>query len=284
MTDEKEIMIEKSVEMNTVLNYNNLLNDISVIDYGLVSIIMPNYNGSKFLNDAIKSVIDQTYPNWELIIVDDCSTDNSLEIIKQFNDSRIRVIENKENSGAAVSRNNAIEVADGRWIAFLDSDDLWISEKLEKQIKYMHDNEVFFSYTDYHVIDETNKVITTFRPHLDVCTYGDILKHNYIGCLTVIYDSDKLGKVFMPVDAIKREDFACWLSILKNGVQAYCLHESLAQYKVHSNSVSSNKLKMMKYQWQVYRKVEKLPVFRSINYLAYWTVMGVLKYRCNRKK
>ena len=254
------------------------------VDYGLVSIIMPNYNSEKYVEATIKSVLAQTYQNWELIFVDDRSTDKSLDIVRSFGDDRIKIFQNEVNSGAAITRNKAIEEAKGRWIAFLDSDDLWVTEKLEKQIMYMHDCEICFSYTDYHVIDESNKVITTFRPHLDVCTYEDILKHNHIGCLTAIYDSDKLGKVFMPVDAIKREDFACWLSILKNGVQAYCLHECLAQYKVHSNSVSSNKLKMMKYQWQVYRKVEKLPVFRSINYLAYWTVMGVLKYRCNRKK
>ena len=169
--------------------------------------------------------------------------------------------------------------AQGKWIAFLDSDDLWVPEKLEKQISFMQNNGITFSYTDYEVVDENNAILATFKPRLDVCKYKDILKHNHIGCLTVIYDSDQLGKVFMPTNAIKREDMACWLRILKSGEQAHCLHECLAQYKVHANSVSSNKWQMMKYQWQVYRKVERIHTLRSIYYLAHWAIAGVLKYR-----
>ncbi len=251
----------------------------SVVDYGLVSIIMPNYNSEKYIEATIKSVLAQTYQNWELLFVDDCSSDTSLELANAFQDKRIHIFSMNENSGAALARNKAIEEAKGKWIAFLDSDDLWSPEKLEKQITYMQNNGISFLYTDYEVIDENNRITSTFKPRLDVCKYKDILKHNHIGCLTVIYDSEKLGKVFMPTNAIKREDMACWLSILKNGEVAHCLHECLAQYKAHSNSVSSNKLKMMKYQWQVYRKVERINVFKSIYYLAYWAVMGVLKYR-----
>lgn len=253
--------------------------EASAVDYGLVSIIMPNYNSEKYVGATIQSVIDQTYQNWELLFVDDCSSDASLELVKSFQDDRIHIFSMKENGGAALARNRAIEEARGRWIAFLDSDDLWAPNKLEKQISYMQENDISFSYTDYEVIDESNKIISTFKPRLSVCNYKDILKHNHIGCLTVIYDSDKLGKVYMPTNAIKREDIACWLSILKNGERAYCLHECLARYKVHSNSVSSNKFKMMKYQWQVYRKVEKLSSVKSFYYLFHWAIMGVLKYR-----
>lgn len=248
-------------------------------DYGLVSIVMPNYNSEKYLKATIDSVLAQTYTNWELLFVDDCSTDSSLEIVRSYNDSRIKILQNEKNSGAAVSRNYALREAKGKWIAFLDSDDLWIPEKLEKQLAYMQNNDISFSYTDYEVIDEDNKIISTFKPKLDVCKYKDILKHNCIGCLTVIYNTDKLGKVFMPTDAIKREDLACWLAILKSGEEGHCLHESLAQYKVHSNSVSSNKFKMMKYQWNVYRKVEGINVFKSLCYLISWAIAGVLKYR-----
>ena len=251
----------------------------SIVDYGLVSIIMPNYNSEKYIEATIISVLAQTYQNWELLFVDDCSSDASLELANAFQDKRIHIFSMKENGGAALARNKAIEEAKGKWIAFLDSDALWTPEKLEKQIKYMQTNSISFSYTDYEVIDENNTIISKFKPRLDVCKYNDILKHNHIGCLTVIYDADKLGKVFMPTNAIKREDMACWLSILKNGEEAHCLHECLAQYKVHSNSVSSNKLKMMKYQWQVYRKIERINVFKSIYYIACWAVMGVLKYR-----
>jgi len=248
-------------------------------DHGLVSIIMPNYNGSKYVKETIESVIAQTYTNWELLFVDDCSTDNSLEIVEAFNDERIHIFIMKKNGGAAIARNKAIAEARGRWIAFLDSDDLWMQEKLEKQVAYMKNNDIVFSYSDYEVIDENNRTLSIFKPRLDVCRYKDILKHNYIGCLTVIYDSDRLGKVIMPTNAIKREDVACWLSILKKGNNAYCLHECLAKYKVHSNSVSSNKFKMMKYQWLVYRKVERINVFSSFYYLICWAIMGFFKYR-----
>lgn len=251
----------------------------STVDYGLVSIIMPNYNSEKYIEATIKSVLAQTYQNWELLFVDDCSSDTSLELARTFQDERIRVFLMKENGGAALARNRAIEEAKGRWIAFLDSDDLWAPQKLETQITYMQNNGISFSYTDYEVIDENNTIISTFKPRIDVCKYKDILKHNHIGCLTVIYDSEKLGKVFMPTNAIKREDMACWLSVLKKGEVAHCLHECLAQYKVHSDSISSNKLKMMKHQWQVYRKVEKLSLVRSFYYMAHWAVKGFLKYK-----
>ena len=143
----------------------------------------------------------------------------------------------------------------------------------------MQNNGIAFSYTDYEVIDEQNNSVSMFRPRLDVCTYKDILKHNHIGCLTVMYDAHKFGKVFMPTNATKREDFACWLRILKNGERAYCLHECLAQYKVHSNSVSSNKFKMIKYQWNVYRSIEKLSFCKSVYYIFHWAIKGLLKYR-----
>ena len=251
----------------------------SDVDYGLVSIIMPNYNSEKYINETIKSVLAQTYQNWELLFVDDCSSDASLELANSFQDKRIQIFSMERNGGAALARNRAIEEARGKWIAFLDSDDLWVPEKLEKQISYMQDNNISFTYTDYDVIDESNEIISTYKPRLDVCTYKDILKHNHIGCLTVIYNSDRLGKVYMPTNAPKREDVACWLSILKNGTQAHCLHECLAKYKVHSKSVSSNKFKMLSYQWKVYKKVEKLSFLQSLYYMAHWAVCGLLKYR-----
>ena len=139
----------------------------SIVDYGLVSIIMPNYNSEKYIEATINSVLAQTYHNWELLFVDDCSSDASLELVKAFQDERIRIFSMKKNGGAALARNKAIEEAKGRWIAFLDSDDLWIPEKLEKQITYMQNNGVSFSYTDYEVIDENNTIISTFKPQLE---------------------------------------------------------------------------------------------------------------------
>ena len=265
--------------MNTKRDKIELLKTKDLEDYGLVSIVMPNYNSVKFIKETIDSVISQTYQNWELIIVDDCSSDNSLEIIKQYKDNRIRIQENKSNSGAAISRNNAIESAKGRWIAFLDSDDLWDSNKLLKHLQFMTQTKSSFSFTNYYVLNSNNELISKYAPSKDSYNYNDILKHCSIGCSTVIYDCEKLGKFFMPVDAIKREDFACWLKILKVIKNANCYHEFLTTYRVHTNSVSSNKFKMIKYQWNVYRKIEKISFFKSLYYMINWAIRGVFKYR-----
>lgn len=264
--------------MNTAVELKELLETEIATDYGLVSIIMPNYNSAKFIRDTIDSVVAQTYQNWELIIVDDCSSDNSLEIIQQYEDSRIHVIKNTVNSGAAISRNNAIEVANGRWIAFLDSDDLWEQNKLKEQLEFMNEKKCSFSFTHYY-FDKNNGYLREFSPKKDVYDYNAILKHCYIACPTVIYDSYVLGKVHMPIEAVKREDFGCWLRILKQNFNAHCLHKCLTTVKIHTDSVSYNKTKMIKYQWQVYRKVEKLSLFKSLYYMVHWAILGVLKYR-----
>ena len=262
-----------------MITAEQIRNEQTKNDYGLVSIIMPNYNSDRFVEETIRSVLDQTYSNWELLFVDDCSSDGSLDIVRAIDDERIRVFPLLENSGAAVARNVAIKEARGKWIAFLDSDDLWDPAKLERQLDYMRNNEVCFSFTDYYVMNNNDAQVSVFKPSLDKCDYEDILKHNYIGCLTAIYDAEKLGKAYMPTNAEKREDMACWLSILKKGICAHCLHEPLATYKVHSNSVSSNKAKMIKYQWNVYRKVENLSIVKSLYYMTHWAIKGVLKYR-----
>lgn len=267
--------------MNIVLEHTNQFEAKNITDYGLVSIIMPNYNSAKFIKEAIDSVISQTYKNWELIIADDRSSDESLKIIQQYNDPRIHIIENDINSGAAVSRNNAIEIATGRWIAFLDSDDVWDQDKLSKHLQFMVHSQAAFSFTHYSVINTENELISIFSPSRDVYDYSTILKHCYIGCSTVIYDCEKIGKFYMPAEATKREDFACWLKILKSGEVATCFQECLTTYRVHSNSVSSNKFKIIKHQWNVYRKIEKLSFFKSIYYMTHWAILGVLKYRKN---
>lgn len=246
---------------------------------GLVSIIMPNYNGEKYLKETIDSVIAQSYENWELIFVDDCSTDGSTQLVESYTDERIQVLKNQTNLGAAKSRNKGINLAKGKWIAFLDSDDVWDKDKLSKHIAYMIKKQVEFSCTNYLVVDEQNNPITEFCPTKDEYGYDDILKHCYIGCSTVIYDSDKLGKVYMPENAVKREDFACWLSILKTGKKVVCMHESLTTYRLRKGSVSSNKIGLIKYQWRVFRQVEKLSLVRSVYYMAHWAIKGILKYR-----
>ena len=248
--------------------------------YGKVSIIMPSYNTAKYIDETINSVLKQTYTDWELIIVDDCSTDETDAIVSKYlTDERIKYLKNEVNSGAAITRNRALREATGKWIAFLDSDDLWQPEKLEKQLKFMADGGVAFSFSDYEVIDDVGSVKTVFVPRKDLYNYKDILKSCSIGCLTVIYNAEILGKVFMPENAPKREDIACWLSILKKGIMGFCLHASLAKYRVHSHSVSSNKVKMLKYQWRLYRKTERLTVCKSFCYLISWAFNGFFKYR-----
>ena len=246
----------------------------------LVSIIMPSYNTGRFIKETIESVLAQSYPEWELIIVDDCSTDNTDDVVGQYlADERIRYIKNDTNSGAAVSRNRALREAKGKWIAFLDSDDLWDENKLLRHLGFMVEKQADFSFTHYAVLNDNDEEITVFSPGEDVYGYSDILKHCSIGCSTVIYDSESLGQVYMPTEAVKREDFACWLEILRLGKKAVCFHECLTKYRLHSNSVSSNKAKMIKYQWNVYRKVEGLSLFRSAYYMLHWAFWGFLKYR-----
>ena len=248
------------------------------IDYGLVSIVMPNYNAENFIEASVKSVLNQTYGNWELLFVDDCSSDNSLNIVKSFADDRIKIYSTPKNLGAAAARNLAIENAAGKYIAFLDSDDLWMPDKLQKQISFMEKNDFPFSFTDYKVVTKNGGKTVLYRSPKDFCDYGDVLKHNLIGCLTAVYNAEKLGKNFMPEQAVKREDFACWLAILKKGVKVHCLHEYLAKYIIHSDSVSACKSKMIKYQWNVYRNVEKLSFFKSVYYMLNWAISGIFKY------
>jgi teichuronic acid biosynthesis glycosyltransferase TuaG len=235
----------------------------------LVSIITPLYNSGKYVKETIESVLSQTYTNWEMIIVDDCSTDNGVEIIQEYakKDSRIKLISLAKNSGAAVARNTAIKVAKGFYIAFLDSDDLWKPEKLERQIHFMEKNDYSFTFTSYQQITEDGKKIERIIKVPPILSYRQALLKNPIGCLTVIYSAEKLGKIYMPLIR-KRQDYALWLKILKSGVKGYGLNQVLAYYRLRKSSISSNKLDLIKYQWKLYRKIEKLSVPESVFYLS----------------
>lgn len=245
--------------------------------HGKVTIITPLYNCSQFLGETLSSVLSQTYQNWEVIMVDDCSSDNSVLIAQEFveKDHRIKLIQLEKNSGAAVARNKAIEAATGRFIAFLDSDDLWHPEKLEKQINFMLENEVAFSYTAYEKIDENGVPFQTM-PVPKKINYNNLLKTNVIGCLTAVYDTKYLGKIYMPTNT-KREDFAAWLSILKKTDCAYGMPDVLAQYRVYESQSSSKKASMAKENWRLYRDIEQLGVFKSAYYFAHYAVRGVLR-------
>ena len=243
-----------------------------------ISIITPSYGSEKFIAQTIESVIAQTYQNWEMIIVDDVSPDNSNDIIESFvkKDNRIKLIKLEKNSGPAVARNKAIKEARGRYIAFLDADDLWMSDKLEKQIKFMNENNLGFTYSAYKLIDEEDNKKGTFIPPKKV-SYKSILKTNPIGCLTAIYDTQKLGKIYMP-NILKRQDYGLWLKILKEIRQTKGILEPLAIYRIRKNSVSSNKFKSAQYQWKIYREVEKLNILKSIYYFIHYAIKGIFKY------
>ena len=222
---------------------------------GLVSIIMPSYNTANFIGETIKSVLEQTYKNWELLIVDDCSTDNTDEVVAKYNDERITYMKNLKNSGAAVSRNKALNVARGKWIAFLDSDDLWYPTKLEEQIKYMEKNDYAFSYTSYREIYENgveNGVEVTGPKRI---TKIGMYRYCWPGCLTVMYDAEKVGKVQI-ADIKKNNDYAMWLKVIK---RANCYHydKVLAQYRKRSGSISNHGyLKLIKWHYKLFKEAD----------------------------
>lgn len=241
----------------------------------LVSIIMPTYNCAKFIGKTIESVLNQTYSNWELIIVDDCSKDNTEEVVKAFNDSRIKYNKLENNSGAAIARTKAMKIASGTYMAFLDSDDLWKKDKLEKQLKFMKENNYNFTCTAYEQINEAgeklNKIIKTKKR----ADYNRILLDCPVGNSTVMYNVEKLGKFEVP-NIRKRNDDCLWLQILKKEKYIYGMTEVLMEYRIRSNSISSNKFSLIKYHWQLYREIEHLSVFRSVFHICWWGVIKVL--------
>lgn len=247
----------------------------------LVSIVIPVYNAEKYIQDTIKTVEEQTYKNWELLLVNDCSTDNSKEEIKKYEkeDNRIRLIDLKENSGAAIARNTGMKEAKGKYIAFLDADDLWDKQKLEKQIKFMKKNNYEFTFTGYEFADENgigNGKIVYVPKNIN---YKQALKNTTISTITVIFNVDKLGKDLISMPNVRRgQDTATWWKVLKTGIIAYGLQESLSMYRRSNNTLSSNKIKALKRTWHLYRNVEKLSFFASI-YNFCWYCFNALKRR-----
>lgn len=248
----------------------------------LVSVITPCYNAEDYLYESISSVLAQSYRNLELIVVDDCSSDGSLELLMSLSkcDTRMKVLKLKSNSGPAVARNVAINAAQGRYIAFLDSDDIWKKNKLEKQIKFMQENNYPFTYTSYSRFS-TDLKGKEYVGAPDKLTYSDLLKTCYIGCLTSVYDSKYFGKIKMPLIS-KRQDWALWLKLLKKVEFAYGLNEELSLYRVRSDSISSNKLSAAKYVWLLYRRVEKLGLFESVYYFVNYALRGFARTKMPR--
>ena len=250
------------------------------MEKGLVSVITPTYNCAKFIGETIESVQAQTYQQWEMIIVDDCSTDNTKEIVDKYikEDSRIKYFCLENNSGAAVARTKAMELANGEYMAFLDSDDIWPEEKLKKQLAFMKKHDVAFSCTAYEQIDENGKVLNKIIKTVPKADYNRVLLDCPVGNSTVMYNVEKMGKFEVP-NIRKRNDDALWLQMLKKEKYIYGMRSVLMKYRIRQNSISSNKFKVIKYHWILYRDIEHLSIARSVFHIAYWCVIKLLKIK-----
>lgn len=244
----------------------------------LVSIITPTYNCGKFINETIKSVLNQTYKNWEMIIVDDYSTDDTEKIVLKINDERIKYHKLKTNSGAAIARTTAMQLAKGSYMAFLDSDDIWAEDKLEKQLNFMKKNNYAFSCTSYEQIDEDGNSLKKIINPVEKCSYNRLLLDCPVGNSTVMYDVKKMGKFEVP-NIRKRNDDALWLQMLKKEKYIYGFNSVLMKYRIRKNSISSNKLKVIKYHWILYREIEHLSILRSLFHIFYWCIIKSLKLK-----
>ncbi|MCF7566785.1 glycosyltransferase family 2 protein [Sabulilitoribacter arenilitoris] len=246
------------------------------MQHELVSIITPMYNSSKYILETLNSVFNQTHQHFEIILIDDASTDNTLQCLPK--DNRIKIIRLNKNSGSAVARNEGIKLAKGKYLTFLDADDLWFPNFIEKSIQTIKTSKINFVFASYKRLDENlNPLLKDFIVPLKV-TYSDILKTNSISCLTAFINIEVLGKKYMPL-VRKRQDMGLWLQYLKEIKFAYGIKEPLAIYRIRKNSLSRNKWKLIKSQWDFYRKVENLNIIQSIYYFIAWVFYGILKYK-----
>lgn len=239
---------------------------------------MPSYNAEKYIAESIESVLHQTYANWQLVITDDCSTDRTPEIVEacRQNEPRIDFAIARQHSGIAGTRNQSLARAKGRFVAFLDNDDLWLPNKLEKQVGFMLDNGCAFSYSDYELLNENGTPKGKTIKTAGVINYSKYLRNTIIGSGTIMLDRDQTGSLVMPDNATS-DDMALWCKILKDGHQAHPIPETLMQYRVRSNSASANKWKAAKDVWRVYRQQEKLPFFRATTCFMGYAFNAIIK-------
>lgn len=245
-----------------------------------VSIITPAYNSESYILETIESVVNQTYQNWEMIIVDDCSNDNTRSIIKNAmkDDKRIKLIPLDTNSGAAVARNTGLKASKGRFIAYLDADDLWYPQKLEKQTSFMLEKKICFSCTSYEVIDNEGVDKGKYVYMKDSLNYQGFLTNNLIQTVGVMVDLSYISKDVLKMPNMRRrQDAATWLQILKNGKKCYGITEVLAKYRRTDASLSSNKFKAVTGVWYLYRKVEKLPLWFALYCFGRYAFLAVWK-------
>lgn len=250
------------------------------MEKGLISVITPTYNCAKFIEYTIESVRAQSYKQWEMIIVDDCSTDNTKKIVDKFikEDNRIKYFCLENNSGAAIARTKAMELAKGEYMAFLDSDDIWSEDKLKKQLIFMKQNGFSFTCTAYEQIDEDGNSLNKIIQTVSKADYNRVLLDCPVGNSTVMYNVEKMGKFEVP-NIRKRNDDALWLQMLKKEKYIYGMNSVLMKYRIRQNSISSNKFKVIKYHWILYRDIEHLSIARSIFHIMYWCVIKLLKIK-----
>ena len=244
----------------------------------LVSVIMPCYNMEKYISETIASVQRQTYPHWELLIVDDASTDNTAKLVEklQKQDERIHFFRKPEHSGIADTRNECIQKAQSQFMAFLDADDVWYPEKLEKQLSFMIENKVGFTYSAYDWIDENGNALNKRISTIGDLDYEAYLRNTIIGCSTVMVNKNIVGKVVVP-NFRTSEDTATWLDILKQGHLAYAIDEVLVSYRIRRRSASSNKFKASFDLWKVYRRHEQLPLVEALRYFSSYAFNAIKK-------
>ena len=248
----------------------------------LVSIITATYNSGKYIEETILSTQKQSYTNWELIITDDCSTDHTIDLIKRYQkkDSRIKLFLFDKNQGVGAAKNKSVKEAKGRYIAFCDSDDMWKPDKLTKQINFMKENQIIFSYCSYDVVNEIGEHTHTVIPP-PLLSYNDLLSWCWVGCLTAIYDTKGLGKRYFS-KIRKRQDYVLWLQIFKEIKETKGLVESLAIYRKRKDSISSNKFGLIKYNYLVYKKGLRYSSFKSSLLLARYLFNYFIKKTVNK--
>lgn len=249
---------------------------------GLVSIILPSWNTGNYIAESIQSVIDQTYKKWELLIVDDCSTDNTDETVGTLKDGRIRYLKNEKNMGAALTRNRALREAQGEWIAFLDSDDIWMPEKLEKQIGFMKDRNVVFSYHDFEKIDENSKPLNVYVTGPQVVTKRKMYNYDYVGCLTFMYSAKVFGLIQIK-DIKKNNDYAILLKLCKKA-DCYLLRKNLAKYRIRKKSISHDKLsKKLKSHYDLFHICDEKSAPVALWYACWNMWYGIWKKKIYEK-
>lgn len=243
----------------------------------IVSVIIPCYNMKRFIFDSMRSVVRQTFRDWEMILVDDGSTDGTYEFIKSLSDSDYRIKHaTKAHTGIADTRNQCIQMAQGRYLAFLDADDYWHNSKLEVQLEFMRDRKLGFSYTAYDCVNEEGETVVRSIKTAGNLDYNTYLRNTIIGCSTVMIDRDQVGDVVVP-NFRTSEDSATWLKILRKGFKAYAIERPLTYYRIRSRSASSNKLQATADLWRVYRKQEKLPMMDAMDCFVSYAFNAVKK-------